>query len=770
MAIPNQTPYNVFTANGISTVFPYEFYLLSAIDLTVSINGTVQTTGYTVLGVGNIDGGEVVFLTPPANGSVVLLQRMVPTYRLTEYQDNGDLLADTVNKDFDRLWMAIQQAFLYLGLTLNRPLLGGPFNATGYRIENLADPINAQDAATKNYVDATADNRFIRTLRVPESSVAMLPDASIRRNKILAFNSNGNPITVLPESGSAADVLIDLSQYYGFTYLGGVRGVVKTSEIGSLSSAIDFAIANGADVLVDNVQNISVPIRRSLNGADIKITSTANGWINFTPQDENTYYQIITFDGFGVESVTTKVKIDGGKVRGIGQAVVGVAINNVYAHYDGSEIRNVSAAVNTLKAVIHLCYGANYYNVHQQLATQDWNPGVYGYGTVPIDCDLVSVDSCIFGAPGAPLDRHAVYCSSFEDGSGTVKSAFVSKNSVIMRDYTSEMAETTFERAFKFIGTKNVQLINNDLIGGYGFALFTFRRTQRSDSFVVRGNRARTYANGILVSAQSGDDDINGPTWFLADIFSSDNDYKFTCNEPGTNSGIVYRNVVRIFDRDTKYYNEAYAVTKGLTAYFGGIDRIRTTTIDSKDCHFDAFQYLYRGEEPVNLSIDGYTMHTSSDTNPSSASVLADNRNIRIRSIDTSAAWKSGVTTTGLPGFSYYDFTFRRYISSSGPGLWNDDRGFQVVGLSSARPRSMPTGHIFYQTDDNTYVRWTGSKWVLTTVPWSGIPTSGTTLGINLIDKSLLGYGHCVYNIDTKKPAFFDDLAQVWRYADGTSI
>ncbi|MDH8107156.1 hypothetical protein QIG23_27630, partial [Klebsiella pneumoniae] len=77
-------------------------------------------------------------------------ERVVPTYRLTDYQDNGDLLADTVNKDFDRIWMAIQRAFIDLGLTLNRPLLGGPFNALNYRIINLGAPINSGDAANKN--------------------------------------------------------------------------------------------------------------------------------------------------------------------------------------------------------------------------------------------------------------------------------------------------------------------------------------------------------------------------------------------------------------------------------------------------------------------------------------------------------------------------------------------------------------------------------------------------------------------------------------------
>ncbi|HDK7039428.1 TPA: phage tail protein, partial [Klebsiella pneumoniae] len=188
MSVPNQTPYNIYTANGLTTVFAYEFYLISASDIQVTINGNEVTSGYTVSGVGNTGGGEVTFLTAPANGSTVIFERVTPTYRLTDYQDNGDLLADTVNKDFDRIWMAIQRAFIDLGLALTRPLFGGPFNAKGYRIANLADPVNAQDAATKNYVIEHGKSNLARTLRVPEQSVAILPTLALRKNKLLAFN------------------------------------------------------------------------------------------------------------------------------------------------------------------------------------------------------------------------------------------------------------------------------------------------------------------------------------------------------------------------------------------------------------------------------------------------------------------------------------------------------------------------------------------------------------------------------------------------------
>ncbi|HDS8976637.1 TPA: hypothetical protein QHR34_002628 [Raoultella ornithinolytica] len=194
MSVPNQTPYNIYTANGLSTVFAYEFYLISASDIQVTINGSEVSSGYTVSGVGNTRGGEVTFLTAPANGATVIFERVTPTYRLTDYQDNGDLLADTVNKDFDRLWMAIQRAFMYLGVALSRPLFGGgPFNATGYRIENLADPVNNRDAATKKFVVDNGITNLVKTLRVPEASVRVLPSVEDRAWKGLGFDGEGQP-------------------------------------------------------------------------------------------------------------------------------------------------------------------------------------------------------------------------------------------------------------------------------------------------------------------------------------------------------------------------------------------------------------------------------------------------------------------------------------------------------------------------------------------------------------------------------------------------
>lgn len=108
-SIVDQQPYNEYVGNGIATVYPYEFQLLSASDFVASIDGTeVPASDYTLTGVGNQAGGECTFDTAPIDGAAVLLQRVIVLERDTDYQYNGDLREATLDRDFNRLWMAIQ--------------------------------------------------------------------------------------------------------------------------------------------------------------------------------------------------------------------------------------------------------------------------------------------------------------------------------------------------------------------------------------------------------------------------------------------------------------------------------------------------------------------------------------------------------------------------------------------------------------------------------------------------------------------------------------
>lgn len=106
MAVQDEDSYKRYVANGVATVYAIPFLLLSAADLRVTLNAVPVTAGFTVSGIGT-NAGSITFTAAPAGD--LLLQRVVPFARATDYQDNGDLLAKTVNLDFDRLWLAMQE-------------------------------------------------------------------------------------------------------------------------------------------------------------------------------------------------------------------------------------------------------------------------------------------------------------------------------------------------------------------------------------------------------------------------------------------------------------------------------------------------------------------------------------------------------------------------------------------------------------------------------------------------------------------------------------
>lgn len=114
MAVVEEDPIASSVANGVTTSFPFSFSLRSAADLVVTgtLDGIVTTYSlgvhYTVSGVGG-GSGSADFLAAPASGTIITRYRRTQLVRSTDYQDNGDLPADTLNADFDRLWQAVQE-------------------------------------------------------------------------------------------------------------------------------------------------------------------------------------------------------------------------------------------------------------------------------------------------------------------------------------------------------------------------------------------------------------------------------------------------------------------------------------------------------------------------------------------------------------------------------------------------------------------------------------------------------------------------------------
>lgn len=112
MAVPEQTPYKEYTANGVTTSFPLEFDCDNQDHLIVTVNDIEPENGQW-----SLINGAVVFLLAPANQAKIIIQRNTPLERNTDYQTyNNSFRPQPVNKDLDRIWWKLQELWVQVSL------------------------------------------------------------------------------------------------------------------------------------------------------------------------------------------------------------------------------------------------------------------------------------------------------------------------------------------------------------------------------------------------------------------------------------------------------------------------------------------------------------------------------------------------------------------------------------------------------------------------------------------------------------------------------
>lgn len=172
MPVTSTTPVKSHTGNAVTTVFAYDFRILATADLNVTVDGVTKTltTDYSVSGVGDSGGGNVTFVVAPANGAAIVLQRNASYDRTgVDYQRGGAFDEETVDKDFDRAVMLIQQIKAILdrvpqikaGLTLTQPSLPDPVSQRFLRWKSDLSGLENLDIAT---IGALAVSDFMKTV------------------------------------------------------------------------------------------------------------------------------------------------------------------------------------------------------------------------------------------------------------------------------------------------------------------------------------------------------------------------------------------------------------------------------------------------------------------------------------------------------------------------------------------------------------------------------------------------------------------------------
>lgn len=107
MAVPNQTPYKEYIANGVSKEFSLDFDVLKKDHLVVLINDEDAPVGSWIL---DAENDSIIFKNAPIANSKIKVRRKTPLARTTDYKNyNSSFNPSSVNNDFDNIWLKLQE-------------------------------------------------------------------------------------------------------------------------------------------------------------------------------------------------------------------------------------------------------------------------------------------------------------------------------------------------------------------------------------------------------------------------------------------------------------------------------------------------------------------------------------------------------------------------------------------------------------------------------------------------------------------------------------
>ncbi len=327
MTVSTELSHEEYTGNGVTTDFDFRFRIFEAKHLVVSVadqDGAERIltngTDYTLRGVGSYRGGKVILKMPLATDWKIGIARDLPVVQETDLRNQGKFFAEVHEDAFDYLTMLTQKSLGYLSLCLRKPsFISDHYDAKGNKISNLGKPVKDGDAVDLGTMTEHISAKDMRYLRVADKDIPVLPSAVNRANKLLSFDDNGNPVVIVPESGSAADVLVELSKPEGAGLIG-----VKYKNTDTLFTLTDY-IQN--EVYADLFIRESERVIDGIHAACDYVESNGGGVVHLSARTYLIEDELILRDkvvirgrGCGQWSGVTTIKWAGG--NGDGKAVV----------------------------------------------------------------------------------------------------------------------------------------------------------------------------------------------------------------------------------------------------------------------------------------------------------------------------------------------------------------------------------------------------------------------------------------------------------------
>lgn len=264
-----------YTGNGVTTTFAYTFRILSASHLVVTtvvsgVSTTLNSSQYSVTGVGNSSGGNVILNTPLASGAQLFLSRVVPFDQPLDLQNQGAFFAQDLEDALDLAVMRDQQINRVGTNTLRFPV----FETVDGTLAPISSRANRYLRFDANGLPTFVDSQ-VQTIYYGAASAdpALRPDGSARQAGDLYFNTTSNVVRVFSGTvwqNAVPTASVTLGNYTEtsatakttFTVAGGYTpGSVLVFLNGVLLEPGEYTAANGTTVVLGANCNVGDEFR-----------------------------------------------------------------------------------------------------------------------------------------------------------------------------------------------------------------------------------------------------------------------------------------------------------------------------------------------------------------------------------------------------------------------------------------------------------------------------------------------------------------------------
>ena len=273
LTVSDTTPRVQYTASSSQTVFAYGFPIFTDADLKVYQGTTLLTltTHYTVSGAATSVGGNVTLVTGATSGDIITIYRDLAVARSSDYQTGGDLLAETLNDDLDKIVMMVQQSEADVA---NRSIRFGQF-VTGLPLNEITD--NAADRANK-VIGFDSTGQPIATTEIGNYQGNWAASTAYVTRDIIKDTSNNNiyiantshtssgsqPITSNTDSGKW-DLLVDAAS----------ATTSQTAAATSATAAATSATASAASATTSTAQAVISTAQAVISTTQASAASTS---------------------------------------------------------------------------------------------------------------------------------------------------------------------------------------------------------------------------------------------------------------------------------------------------------------------------------------------------------------------------------------------------------------------------------------------------------------------------------------------------------------